>query len=244
MRKLLYTVLLVASCSVLFLGCNDDTKGLSDITYYANFDKKGDDVLFQNIREPFVEPGISASANDKELSIEISVAGEYTGYLGKELKTDVADYYNLSYTATNEDGYSSSEDRVVYVVETGDLKTNIAGLYTSTVVRNGSSGAEYTDMEYVLISKISDNKYILSCGIGAYYQLGRNYGFTYDAPVIITANNIQNNDFSSPEFGVGIFGGIAKIKMFTADPSKKTIHYITEWDSGYTFDVTLTQVEI
>jgi len=99
-------------------------------------------------------------------------------------------------------------------------------------------------MEYVLVWKNTDGTYQMSDGIGGYYNIGRGYGVGYAAgPVIITANEISTNDYAPiPTFAVGAFGGVATMTGLTANPVDGTLSFSTDWDAGFTFDVTLTKV--
>lgn len=227
---------------LLLLSCEKETEGVSFETHYAVFEKEGGTVLHQ-LGEPFVDPGISATENGEPVEINTLVTGLYSGYSGSSVDVTTPDYYTMNYSATNSDGYIANESRDVYVFNNGDLTNSIEGLYTSTVVRNGASSAQYTDMKYVMITKIGDNKYELTCGIGAYYQIGRKYGIDYAAKVEITANDIAANDFSFGPCEVPAFGGAVTFNSFTVDPATKTINFTSVWNV-YTFVVKLKQVQL
>ena len=228
---------------LLMWGCQKDTENISRITYFPTFDYKGASVVLQPLGTAYADPGVSASEDGVDLPVTVAVVGESTGYKGTTVPTTIADKYVITYSATNSDGFPGTQERAVYVAKNGDLVNSIEGLYTSTVVRNGSSGAQYTNMKYVIISKKSANQYVLSCGIGLYYAIGRNYGGGYLSPVTITANNIGTNDFSFPNFTVGTFGGVVKMESFSVDAANKKIVFVSSWDSGYKFAVTLNQVQ-
>jgi hypothetical protein len=136
-------------------------------------------------------------------------------------------------------------------VNSGNLVDNIEGLYTSTVVRTAIAsgvkltGPQYTNMKYVLISKSGD-KYLLSDAIGGWYEFGRALGVGYRNPgMTITAIDIATNNFTfgSPAT-VGGFGGTVTMKSMTVDAATKTIVFTSDWTSGYSFLVTLKQVQL
>jgi hypothetical protein len=83
----------------------------------------------------------------------------------------------------------------------------------------------------------------MSDGIGGYYAIGRAYGNDYAAPMDIIANDIPTNNFTIPNYTVGTFGGVVDNTEFTVNAEAGTIHFVSDWDSGYTFDVTLEQVQ-
>jgi len=234
-------LLILAGCERTF-----DSEGVSRVTTYPEFNFNGDEVLFVEKGSDFQEPGVSATENGEEIPVVTSVTGTYfVGNAGSTLDTSVPDIYTINYAATNSDGFDGVVSRTVFVVAQGDLVTSLEGLYTSTVVRDGASGAQYTDMEYVFINKTGENTYEISDGIGGYYDIGRAYGPTYAAqPATFTANDIPSNDFTfGPAFGVGLFGGVAEITSMQVNAANKTIKFTTEWDSPFTFEVTLKQVQ-
>ena len=229
-------IALVTACS------EDESSNVSRITNYPLITVMGDAVVYVHKGDPFVDPGVTVTEGGVDIPFTTTVTGQFRG--GTTLDTNVEDIYTITYSATNQDGFSGSATRTVIVADTGDLINNISGLYTSTVTRNGVLTAQYTDLEYVLIWKNGDGTYQVSDGIGGYYSIGRAYGNGYNAtPMIITANNIATNDFDVTDYEVGTFGGAVVNTEFTVNAENQTIHFVSDWDSGYTFDVLLEQVQ-
>lgn len=240
MRKLIIAIFIASS---LFTACtNVETENLSSITYFPIFTVSGANPYFLPVGTPYVDPGAVAKAGETIIPTVTTVNGVYRG--ATTLDVNTPDEYSVSYSAKNTDGFVGTASRTVIVYKNGDLINSIEGVYTSTVVRNGSSGAAYTDMKYIYIWKNTDGTYEMSDGIGGYYNYGRGYGVGYAArPVKITATSIPSNTFSIPDFSVGAFGGVAKMSSLTVLPATKQITYTTTWDAGFTFVVTLTQVQ-
>ncbi len=226
----------------VFASCEKVTTGdVARETQYPLFEVEGDDPMFLALGTPFVEPGVNATEGSNNIAVKTTVLGAYRG--GTTVDANVSDCYDLTYSATNKDGFEGTASRRVYVVETGDLVTNIAGLYTSTIVRNGA--LRFSNLKYVLIWKNSDGTYELSCGFGAYYQIGTNYGLGYKSSgAVITANNIPLNDFTITDFSNDGFGGAVTNAAMTVDPINKKINFSCDWSFGYTFEVELTQVAL
>lgn len=241
-------IVIISFLALILAGCGEkESANISSITYFPEFAVNGDAEYFLSVGDPFTEPGVTAQENGVDIPVTSSVVGEFFGYSGDNVPTDAADKYIISYSATNSDGYPGSVDRTVWVIETGDLTTSIAGLYTSTIVRNGDVGnPQYTDLEYIMISNNGDGTYNLSDAIGGYYALGRGYGPDYAAAgLVITATDIPSNSFSfNDPIGVGAFGGNLLVTGFTVDAGSGTISFTTDWDAGYVFEVTLTQVSL
>ncbi|MDT0643761.1 DUF5012 domain-containing protein [Zunongwangia sp. F363] len=219
----------------------EDTAGVSRITNFAVFNLEGDQEILLEKGEEYVEPGATAEEAGEPVEVSASSSGVFRG---GELDTDVADIYNVFYTAVNQDGYEASATRTVVVADNGDLVEDISGLYRSTVVRDGTADPQYANMEYVLIWEKSDGTFEISDGIGGYYMFGRNYGVTYAARgATVTVNGLNDYSFG-PAFSVGAFGGSAEITEMTVDPDAGTIDFTTVWDAGYSFAVHLEQVEL
>jgi len=244
-----YKFLLVLLAFGLLTACDDkDSEGVSRTTYYPVITLNGDPELFVMAGSNYTEPGGIAKEAGEDVPLDIKYNGIYFGASSSTLNTSLADAYNVSYTAVNKDGFPGTKTRTVYVAGQGDLVNDISGIYTATVKRNGSTGPQYTDMEYVIVAKTGDNTYRLSDGIGGYYDFGRGYGSGYAAPsTTITANDISGNDFTfGGTFPVRSFGGTAEIQSMQVNAAAKTISFVTVWDTGttvYTFEVTLKQVE-
>lgn len=243
MKNIFITLFLF--CSLLFVSCeNEDTANISSVTNYPLISVNGDDPVFVQKGNPYNDPGALATEGSNEIPFTTTSTGNYRG--SSSLNTNLIDSYSVIYTATNKDGFQASGTRTVWVYNNGDLVNSIEGIYTSTVARGGATSAQYTNMKYVLIWKNDNGTYEMSDGLGGYYNIGRNYGVTYAAgPTVITANNIQSNDFTISNFGVGLFGGNTVVSDFSVDSTAKTISFTSTWDgSGNgTFKVTLTQVQ-
>lgn len=240
MKKVILSLLFL--CTVLVSCESDTTGGVSRVTGYPTFTVLGDDVIYVQKGTTYTDPGVIVTENGIEIPFQTTISGSYRG--GTSIDTNVVDIYSVLYSAVNQDGFAGSASRTVIVYENSDLISSIAGLYKSTVVRNGVVSAQYANMEYVLVWQNANGTYEMSDGIGGYYNLGRGYGVGYAAgPVIITANNIATNNYAPiPSFGVGAFGGVANMSGLTANPVANTLSFSTTWDAGFTFVVTMTKV--
>lgn len=245
--KTFKTVLALAFLGVFFTACDKDTTGdVARETQYPLFEKTGADVIFLEEGSTFTEPGIKATEGGATIDVETTASGYYRGT--PSLDASKADLYNITYKATNKDGYAGTDTRQVWVAKTGDLVNSIEGLYTATIVRNGQ--LRFSDVEYVLIYKNSDGTYTITCALGSYYEYGVGYtpsfGLPFHAPVKITANDIGSNDFSFETSRVQYSGWPEAVNMqsMTVDAGNKKINFETVWDAGFTFEVELTQVEI
>jgi hypothetical protein len=249
-RKMKYLYLVLLIFTGTFVSCieADSTGDVSFITNYPVITLNGPSTIYLEQGEPYVELGAISTEGDNEIETTISYgSGAYLGSAGVD--SDTPDNYVVTYSAVNQDGFSGSNLRNVWVVPpTGDLVTSIEGFYTSSVQRGPTftPSAQYTDLEYVFIWKISDNVYGLSHGIGGYYDLGRAYGPAYAAAQgTITVNDLASGAITysgSPIPGFGI--NITSISDFKVMPGDKMITFTGNGDfANGNFKVQLTQVQ-
>lgn len=241
--KKLNVILMLFLCGIVLMSCEKDldSADVSSITKYPVFEMQGDAQVYVERGTSYEDPGVTATEGGAQLDVTTTVVGTYTG--NTTFDSNVSDIYTFTYSAVNQDGFTGSTTRTVYVVETGDLVTSISGLYTSTIIRNDI--LTFEDLEYVFISNNDDDDtYDIQDGIGMYYAIGTNYGLAYSAPTTVTAVDIPTNTFTySDPFPVGAFGGAAVMSDMVVDPAAQTIEFTTTWDLGYTFQVTLTQTQ-
>lgn len=130
----IYKYILLIVSLMIFLSCEKETEGISDITEYATFDMQGDDFMFVLANSTFTDPGVTATEGETDLPVEI------TG----TVNTSVPGVYTISYSAKNSDGFSASVYRNVAVVAampTNDLSGNYQIVHASrtnkmTVTKN------------------------------------------------------------------------------------------------------------
>ena len=244
--KLLYIFsilgLFLTSCdpSVTSPGASDE----SAVTFLPLITLEGSDVVLDCDATSYSDPGAVASAGGVEIDLETSVSGKYFG--GTSV-TDGPDVYLVSYSAFNDDGIPATENRVVLYPEcNGDLVTSIAGMYTASVSRDGSSPTGYQDNGPFIIKDLGDDRYAISDAQGGWYEYGRGLGVTYATlGMVLKANNIAANDFTSEgTVSTGTFGGTNTFTSLTVDPVAKTLTLRVNWDAGpYTFVTVFTQTD-
>ena len=238
-------------CIVALLGAcsSDSTEDVSSVTNYPTFEVIGDDTIFIMQGETYTEPGVIATEGEEEIDFTTSYSGMYRGETS--LNTNVSDVYTITYSAVNRDGFTGTATRTVIVVDNGDLENSIAGLYRSTVFRNGVQGSpasNYTDMEYILIWENEDGTYEVSDALGGWYLLGRAIAGSASPGGLIVANNISANDFSFPGTQTNdYFGGESHFTSLTVDNATNSLDLTTVWVADpattYNFNIHLEQVQ-
>lgn len=248
MKKLILSVIVA---SALFVSCDEDsTGGVSKITNYPLIEVLGDDPYFVPLGTSYTDPGAIATEGGVEIPFVTTASGVFRGET--TLNTNVADEYQVTYTATNADGFNASASRKVIVYKTGNLIDSIEGVYTCTISRNGvTPSAAYQNIQYIYIWKNGDGTYEISDAFGGWYQYGRALGVGYITPGgTINAVNIPTNTFTfpgNPLTNLG-FGGVANITGLTVDPVLKKLVLNCAWvappATNYAFVATLTQVQL
>ena len=247
MKKIKLLIYIIPILGLVMTSCDpsveapgfDDT---SEVTYLPLITLEGGDVTLDCDATSYSDPGAVASAGGNDIELITNVSGAYYG----SSSVDGPDVYSVSYSAYNDDGIPATAFREVYWAPcNGDLVTSIAGAYTADIVRNGSTSPQYQGVGPILIKDLGNGVYQISDAIGGYYDFGRGYGPDYAATgMTITANDIPANDFTHDDVvGVGAFGDNAVMTAFSVNAATHTIKFTTDWDAGYVFEVTLTQVQ-
>ncbi|MBV6640914.1 MAG: hypothetical protein KI791_09350 [Cyclobacteriaceae bacterium] len=238
--------ILILFAIIAFSSCDEFVNSAveSEVTYLAKIEVAGERTLNLDCNPSggFDDPGATAIESGAEIPIETSIHGTY--FLASEI--DGPDLFSVNYSAVNIDGIPGVASRRIYWPAcNGDLVSSIAGMYSVSVLRNGTNTPAYEDNGPFFIRDIGDGKYQLSDAIGGWYDFGRALGPDFAAPgMVITANNIATNDFTfGPKVEVGYFGGDVEMLEFKVDATKKQITWECYWDFDYTFEVTLTQVD-
>ncbi len=107
--------MLLGLSAVLFVSCGEDeSAGKTWITYYPSIELTGGDVYI-NVGDTYTEPGYMATMNGEDISDQVVVSSD--------VDTSEIGIYTVTYSAENEDGFSASTSRTVYVVNQGSIAT-------------------------------------------------------------------------------------------------------------------------
>ena len=144
--------------TLVAVSCEKTTEGLTGITYYPVITVNGGtEVIY--VGETYDDPGCVAIMNGEDITDQVNVASN--------VNNQQIGIYSVVYSAVNEQGFSASATRTVYVVSQG----SIVNLYYA--VANGQDGGVVT------ISDNGDGTYHVTDICGGYYSYYRYPG--YDA---------------------------------------------------------------
>lgn len=207
----------------------------SSITYLPLMELQGDSYVFVACGEAYTDAGVMVTEGGNPISYDTDITGSYFG----GTSVDGADYYVVSYSAVNVDGIPGSAFREVVVEPCNSgAADDIAGLYTSDVLRDNGEGYTVSD---IYIVKTGDNTYALSDLVGGFYDLGRGYGSGYSCQgAIITVNDITTNDITVSQGQFPIWGNTVDVTSIVVN-ADGTITIDVLADFGGVWTMTLTR---
>lgn len=220
-KKLAY--MMVFALALLVSSCDDEsTAGMTRITYYPTVELLGSPAVVLNIGETYADEGCYAELNGEDVSSEVVVASG--------VNNSKVGIYSIRYSAYNEDGFSASASRTVYVVDPSSVATLYFG-ESQTATRHYYNAPIY-------ITDNGDGTYQVDDLIGGFQFNGLNPGFepAYDfhaeADIRIEADNTVTQVGETGSWYFGDSGTVVKLASGTFDPATRT--FVLNVDYGGT----------
>ncbi len=208
--------------TVLLTSClGDNTDTISSITHYPNLKLIDNPILYVEKGTTYNEPGIRATLDGLTVPYEIS----------GHVDTRVAAVYDLTYTAENSDGSTTSISRKVFVYENNET---LAGIWQGTRVQKSGGPV-------LIATTDTPNIYYTSGFLGGYYEYGSDLGSLYRCHAFLEVNG---NEISSDggENTQGFWSMSNGIVMDHLQGLKWTVSFeSSKLDLG--FDVELTKIK-
>lgn len=204
--------LMVFALALWASSCNDEsTAGMTRTTHYATIEILGRSPVVLNIGESYSEEGCHAELNGKDISAQVIITSS--------VKSDKVGIYGIQYAAYNEDGFSSSTSRTVYVVNPASIATLYFG-------ESQTDKRHYYDAP-IYVTDNGDGTYRVDDIIGGLQFHGINpnheppYDFHAEADIRIAADNTVSQ---VGETGSWYFENKVAVKLVdgTYDPATKT----------------------
>src|SRR5687767_11873241 len=110
MKKSILKIMFFICAAALVSSCERDleTEGINTkITYYPVITLAGEQFNTIPVGGTFSDPGVTAMEGDKEIDVVIT---------GDQVDVNTPGVYTIEYSATNVDGYSSTERRYIGVI--------------------------------------------------------------------------------------------------------------------------------
>ncbi len=168
MRKILSVMALAAVLA--FSGCDKESEDNSFVTLLPTVELKGDEVVVLNLGDSYTDAGADVEL-DGVPRTDFSVDGS--------VDTSEPDLYQITYTMVNEDGYSVSATRDIYVT---DPTFQTKWFCKVNVKRDGSIKLRGL---FVYFEKLDDTHIKCEDLLGGYYLYGAGYGPMYAASGVI-----------------------------------------------------------
>jgi len=226
--------------SVLLGSCDKDPDAISKVTYFPEFTMNGEQTEFVWLGEAYTDLGATATEQGKPINVDVLVSGDYASYSGTSVDVNAPNRYEISYSAKNNEGYSGSVTREVFVFKNGDLETSIEGLYLA----DAEDHLDAFSGLYVMIWEVEKGVYQLSDALAGFYAEGLGFGAGYRAEEgwIVSDGNEFVVDQNAFFYAIGVE---VTVNDLVVTPADKTIQFTSSFSlegEVYNHTITLTQV--
>lgn len=231
-KNILFASLLALAAPVMLTSCGDDeSEGLSRITYYAILELNGDANVTTQLGQAYNDPGCVATMAGEDVSDQIVTTGT--------VNTNALGFYNVNYSVVNPDGFAASATRTVAVVD----KNNFA----STYFGESLYGARHYFNAPINITQRADGTYLIDDLGGGMYFYGRYPGYepNYDFHLEAVLQLNDDNTIEVLAQGNWYWGNGAEenftIDTANYDPATGTVTFVMYFGSATPYYVTLTK---
>ena len=232
MKRKIFYLMILALTVVAFSSCSKDEYNDTRITYYPTLTMSGDNVMSWAKGSQFKDPGYKCILNGEDVNGQVTIKSN--------VDVTKSGLYNIVYSFTNADGFSSSLTRTVFVADASDA---VEGLYKVDPSSYRMASGKQTlyssfgkDM-YIEILKNGSN-YSVTDFIGGYYDQGKGYGTDYALAGHMTVAN--NGTLSIVDSNLPGFGGSATSFTGNFDSATSKLTWSVVW-SGYNFNLILNK---
>lgn len=168
-------VLVFTLLTLVFTGCEDETTaGFTRVTYYPILEMQGDPVIILDKGATFNDPGAVAELNGEDISDQIQV--------DSDLNANEPGIYHITYSAVNEDGFSVSSTRTIYVADPTPsiISSGMHKVAEGTHRVNTDNGAVTNYSGYsIILLQVEPGVFYTSDFMGGYYDQYVGYGSSY-----------------------------------------------------------------
>lgn len=167
---------LMGLAMVATTSCDDAEYNDIKITYYPQITLDGNSTHVVKIGSPYIDPGYTAIMRGEDVTSQVVVESD--------VDVDTPGAYTVTYTMTNEDGFSASTSRLVIVSDCDSpLESGVEGDYTtdpaSYRLRSGAT-VKYGDSFDISLTYLGMGIYEVSDLLGGFYCQRAGYGASYN----------------------------------------------------------------
>jgi hypothetical protein len=234
--KKVFNILIIFFLVLLLTGCKKEltSEGVSKLTYYVTFELVKGSLVINPKGTAYVDPGYKAMEGITEVTNKVTVDGT--------VNVNKVGIYELTYRATNSDGFSASVSRTVIVYDPAAPATDLTGNYLSNVSR--VSPARAFNGLSVVITKKAPGFFYVSDFLGGFYDQGSNY--RYGPAFALTGYMTLNPDNSLSyvsSYNAGWRDSANSLTNGVYNPATNGLSWrVSYTSSNYIFNITLTRI--
>ena len=178
-KNFIYTTLLTLA-SFMLASCGDEESlGLSRITYYPTIEIQGANPLLNAKGSQYTEPGYISLLNGEDVTDKVVVTGLPD--------TNVSGDYTVKYTTVkNEDGFGASASRRVIVADANDPVEGLYWVQPDSYRDRAGTQVKYNSTYPIVILNNGDGTYSVDDMLGGWYYYRAGYGSSYGMQGIIS----------------------------------------------------------
>jgi len=171
-KNIIICLSLVISVIIGLSSCdNETTDGFTSVTTYAVLEMIGDGELYVEMGSTYNDDGCTATYKGEDVTNQIITESN--------VNTSEEGTYTVTYGVTNEDGFTPTVTRYVYVAKADNTPSVISnGLYTvqdGTFRKYKGSNTDFSSYK-ILIYQLSPGIFSISDFLGGYYAQYNGYG--------------------------------------------------------------------
>ncbi len=235
MKKLILYITLICSISVGLVSCEDEIGDESTITYYATLTLYGESVVFWDLNETYVDPGYYAEMNGEDVTSEVEIEGT--------VDITTPGVYTLTYSVTNADGYSTSEERTVMVSDPTEspIESGYWSVTLSSYRNYDGTIKNYSSTYSVAILQTAPGVFYITDLFAGWYDQSAGYGSDYAMTGTFQLND-DNSITALSSYLSGWGDSIDELANGKYDSSTGEIYYEVSYvNYKMTFYITLTK---
>ena len=215
---------------ISFVSCHDiTTDGVTRITYYPSITVLGDALVIVTQGTTYTDAGCKVDLNGEDVTDKVTVVST--------VNSNEIGIYSVTYTSVNDDGFSVSASRQVFVVN----PNSFASVYWG----ESQYGTRHYYGAPIMIKKRSDGTYLIDDLAGGFYFYGRYPGYepSYDFHLEAILKLEADNTITLLSVGSWYWDG-TKMSLTSGsfDPDTQTIKMTLNF-GGSPLYVTLTGVQ-
>lgn len=231
MKKIIFIAIatVMSLCACHKIQSHDDSK----VTYYLEMELVGESFYAFPINTAWTDPKCKVYENGVDVSEKLVITG--TVDLTKP------GYYPLMYSATNADGFSSVCYREVLVYDPS-VTDDISGTYTTQAGTQRFYNDKTTDfpgISPITITKAYPGVFSVSCLIGGFYSMVKDYGENYQMNGMIQIDESDHSIKLINSFCDGFGDSLDAITNGTYDTTNGLISYNARYIGTMLFTIKL-----